>query len=55
MFHYINHLIQNISKSLHVPFGIVEVAPSRDVNISSTIIAADSEDSASDYEVLDIE
>ena len=55
MFHYFNHLIQTISESSHVPFGIVEVAPSRDVNISSTIIAADSDDSASDYEVLDIQ
>jgi len=46
---------ETISESSHVPFGIVEVAPSRDVNISSTIIAADSDDSASDYEVLDIQ
>jgi hypothetical protein len=44
-----------ICKRKFIPFGIVEKSASRNVAISSTVIAADSEDSASDYEVLDIQ
>ena len=46
---------KDMGSSKYIPFGIVEKATSRDVAISSTVIAADSEDSTSDYEVLDID
>jgi len=46
---------QRLQNGKYVPFGIVEESASRNVAISSTIIAADSDDSASDYEVLDID